>query len=392
MPHSIQRTIILGGGIGGLCAAIALRQVGLDVTVYEKASSLGDVGAGLVLWPNALRVLRQLGAAEMATQAGSTIEHGQIRTAAGKILARSEPGELQRLYGEPTMAIHRADLHHILLSLLPADAVQLATTGVKFEQDATGVTLRFANGQTDRADLLIGADGIHSVVRQQLFPAVMLRYAGYTAWRGVVESPGTVAVGITSESWGRGSRFGVVPIDSRRVYWYATLNEPAGRQYSPADQKRLLQQRFKGWAQPIEMLLEATPAKAMLHHDIYDIVPLPRWSQGRVTLLGDAAHPTTPNMGQGACMAIESAYVLARCLSAKPDLPAALVAYEQERRSRTAWVTNQSWQIGRVGQLDNGLACRLRDLLMLLTPASVVKARLAKAAAYDVTQLSASLS
>lgn len=388
MPHSIQRAIIVGGGIGGLCAAIALRQIGVEATVYEKAPALGNVGAGLVLWPNALRALRQLGAAEMVTKAGSTIEHGQIRTAAGKILARSEPGELQRLYGEPTVAIHRADLHRILLSLLPADAVQLGTAGVEFEQDATGVTVRFANGQTDRADLLIGADGIHSAVRQQLFPAASLRYAGYTAWRGVVESPVTVTVGITSESWGRGSRFGAVPIDSRRVYWYATLNQPAGRNYLPAEQKKLLQQRFKGWLQPVEMLLEATPAEIILQHDIYDIAPMARWSQGRVTLLGDAAHPTTPNMGQGACMAIESAYVLARSLSAKPDLPTALAAYEQERRSRTAWVTNQSWQIGRIGQLENGLACRLRDLLMLLTPASVVKARLAKAAAYNVIQLS----
>ena len=146
----------------------------------------------------------------------------------------------------------------------------------------------------------------------------------------------------------------------------------------------MLQQRFKGWAAPIEMLLEATPAEVILHHDIYDIVPLPHWSEGRVTLLGDAVHPTTPNMGQGACMAIESAYVLARCLSTRPDLPAALTAYEQERRPRTAWVTNQSWQIGRMGQLDNGLACGLRDLLIRLTPASIVKARLVKVTATNV--------
>lgn len=385
MTHSIQRAIIIGGGIGGLCAAITLRQAGIEATVYEKSERLGEVGAGLVLWPNAIRVLRQLGAAKMVIEAGSTIEHGQFRTAAGKILSLSEPGELRRLYGEPTVAIHRADLHRILLSLLPAAAVQLNTEGVKIEQDATGVTAHLTGGQTDRADLLIGADGVHSQIRGQLLPAVTLRYSGYTAWRGVVDTHDEVALGLTSETWGRGRRFGVVPIAAHRVYWYATLNQPAGRSYTPLEQKKLLQQQFKGWVTPIESLLEATPAETILHHDIYDIPPLARWSEGRVTLLGDAAHPTTPNMGQGACMAIESAYVLARCLATEAELPAALHAYERERRPRTAWVTNQSWQIGRAGQLENGLACWLRDMLVALTPAAVVKARLAKVAGYDVT-------
>ena len=385
MTHSIQRTIIIGGGIGGLCAAIALRQAGIEVMVYEKSAALGEVGAGLVLWPNAIQVLRELGAAEMVIKTGSAIEHGQFRTAAGKILARSEPGELHRLYGEPTVAIHRADLHNILLSLLPAAAVQLNTAAVKFEQDPTGVTAYFVSGQTDRADLLIGADGVRSQIRGQLLPAVTLRYSGYAAWRGVVDTRDEVALGLTSETWGRGRRFGVVPIAAHRVYWYATLNQPAGRSYTPAEQKLLLLLQFKGWVTPIESLLETTPAEAILHHDIYDIPPLARWNEGRVTLLGDAAHPTTPNMGQGACMAIESAYVLARCLATEEELPATLHAYERERRPRTAWVTNQSWQIGRVGQLENSLACRLRDMLVALTPASVVKARLAKVAAYNVT-------
>lgn len=379
---TIQRAMIIGGGIGGLCAAIALRQIGIDVTVLEKAPVLGNVGAGLVLWPNAIRVLRQLGAAEAIINAGSAIDHGQIRTAAGKILSRSEPGELRQLLGEPTVAIHRADLHAILLSLLPAGVVRLGVSGFTVAPSQTGVTVNSAGGQTDRVDLLIGADGIHSQVRQQLFPAVKLRYAGYSAWRGVVNAPDTVAEGITTEMWGRGSRFGVVPIDARRVYWYATLNQPAGRDYSPVSQKALLQQHFAGWMRPVESLLEATPAEAILHHDIYDIAPLLRWSQGRITLLGDAVHPTTPNMGQGACMAIESAWVLARSIAAAPDVPTALAAYEQERQPRTAWITNQSWQIGRLGQLENGLGCRLRDAVLALTPASVVKTRLAKVTAY----------
>ena len=175
------------------------------------------------------------------------------------------------------------------------------------------------------------------------------------------------------ETWGRGRRFGVVPIAAHRVYWYATLNQPAGRSYTPLEQKKLLQQQFKGWVTPIESLLEATPAEIILHHDIFDIPPLAGWSEGRVTLLGDAAHPTTPNMGQGACMAIESAYVLARCLATEPELPAALRAYEQARRPRTAVNQPVRGRLVAAGQLENKLACWLRVMLVALTPASVEK-------------------
>lgn len=191
-----------------------------------------------------------------------------------------------------------------------------------------------------------------------------------------------VAPGDTSESWGRGSRFGIVPLDHRRIYWFATANAPAGRTQDAAERKRFLQQRFAGWHPPIERLLEATPAAEILHNDIYDLRPMRRWNEGRVTLLGDAAHPTTPNLGQGAGMAIESAVALARCLSEESDLAAALGGYEAERRPRTAWITEQSWRIGRVGQWENPLACGLRDFLLRVTPPGISEKTLERAAGY----------
>lgn len=384
MAGVVERVIIIGGGIGGLCTAIGLRRIGIDAVVYEQTEVLSQVGAGLTIWANAIKTLRKLDLADAVIRAGSKIEHGAIRTASGRTLSRSEPGEIERLLGEPTVAIHRADLHDILLSALPAGTVRLGTKCTGFEQGADGVTVRFAGGHADRADLLVGADGIHSGIRRQLFPEVRLRYSGYTAWRGVVTTGDEVTLGVTSESWGCGSRFGILRVDKERVYWFATANAPAGRTLPPGERKSSLLQRFRGWHHPVELLLESTPADEILHNDIYDLKPIERWGIGRVVLLGDAAHPTTPNMGQGACMAIESSFVLARCLSQEGDLAGALRRYETERMPRTAWITDQSWKIGRIGQLENPPACRARDFVLSIMPDRVTRKTLERAAGYEL--------
>ena len=384
MPGVVERVIIIGGGIGGLCTAIGLRRIGVEAIVYEQAEVLSEVGAGLTLWANAIKALRKLGLADAVIGAGSKIQHGAIRTAGGRTLSQSEPGELERLFGEPTIAIHRADLHEILLSALPPDTVRLGAKCAGFEQDADSATVRFADGHTDRADLVVGADGIHSAIRRQLFPEVSLRYSGYTAWRGVVATKDEVALGVTSESWGCGSRFGILRVDKERVYWFATANAPAGRKLAADERKSFLRQQFRGWHHPVELLLESTRAEEILHNDIYDLKPIERWSKGRIVLLGDAAHPTTPNMGQGACMAIESSFVLARCLSQAAGLASALHRYETERMPRTAWITDQSWKIGRIGQLENPLACRARDFMLSIMPAKLTRKTLAKAAGYEL--------
>ena len=236
------------------------------------------------------------------------------------------------------------------------------------------------------ADILIGADGIHSVIRQQLFPQVQTRYSGYTAWRGVVETENEAAIGLTSESWGVGARFGIVRVDKHRVYWFATNNQPAGEHLSGEERKSKLLHLFKGWHHPIQYLLEATPADAVLQNDIIDIPPFSSWSTGRVTLLGDAAHPTTPNMGQGACMAIESAYVLSRSILEEPDYASAFYRYERARHARTAWITNQSWTVGRGGQIGQPLLCKLRDFAVKIAPAGILEKNIQRAAGFDVTK------
>ncbi len=382
------KAIIMGGGIGGLCAAITLQQAGFGVKVYEKAKKFGEVGAGITLWSNALKVARALGLADAIIAAGSKVERSQIRVHDGAMLIAAGMGEMGEQYGEPVIAIHRADLHEILVAGLAPNTLSLHTNGVRFEQDEERVTVHFDDGQSDSASLLIGADGIHSTIRKQMFPDVALRYSGYTAWRGVVETENEAALGLTSETWGRGARFGIVRVDKKRVYWFATHNQPAGEKATGEQKKSKLLGIFKDWHQPIDHLLQSTPAEIILQNDIYDIAPLASWSKGRVTLLGDAAHPTTPNMGQGACMAMESAYALTRALREESDHHAAFARYERERHERTAWITKTSWSIGQGGQIANPFLVALRNFAVKLAPAKALQKNLHRAAGYDVTKAS----
>jgi FAD-dependent urate hydroxylase len=382
MAVQIKRVIVIGGGIGGLCTAVGLHRAGQNVTVYERSPVFSVVGAGLTLWANAVKAFRKLGIDDDGL-GGTHFQTSEICSANGTVLYHSEMKTLAQKLGAPSIAVHRADLHRVLLSALPAEVVQ-SKKCVGFEQNTKGVTVFFSDGSVERTDLLVGADGINSAVRKVLFPNVTLRYAGYTAWRGVVSLRGGIQHDRTVESWGRGSRFGIVPIGGKQTYWFATGNVPAGQKMTDSQRKIELLQRFRGWHSPIEALIDATPAEDILHNDIYDFDPLPRWTQGRVTLLGDAAHATTPNLGQGACQAVESSVSLVRSLLEENDLSSALHRYETERKPRTAWITTTSRRLGQVGQLDNRLLCLLRNVAVRLTPTSVMENQLKQAAGYEI--------
>jgi 2-polyprenyl-6-methoxyphenol hydroxylase-like FAD-dependent oxidoreductase len=382
-----SHVVIAGAGIGGLCTAIALQRNGFKVTVYEQAEKITEVGAGLTIWENAMRVLRTLGLADQVIRAGSILEHFQLKTDRGETLYTIRPGGLKPGFNELSIAIHRADLHEILIDALTPGSLKLNKTCTGFTQNDEGVVLEFASGETDSADLLIAADGIHSTIRKRLFPRIALRYAGYTAWRGVVENDDEVVAGMASEIWGSGARFGIVRIDPGRVYWFAIANQPAGERCAAKESKARLLRKFSDWYPPVMSLIEGTPVDTILQNDIYDFAPLPRWTMGRITMLGDAAHATTPNMGQGACMAIESAYSLSQSLSMEQDHSRAFARYERERHARTARVTHQSHTFGRMGQLENGFLCEMRNGMMRLMPDRMVKRQLRQTIGYDVTGL-----
>lgn len=385
----IQRAILIGGGIGGLTAAVALRKAGVQVTVYEQAEKLARIGAGLTLWNNATYVYKYLGLEEQIESAGVILRFSEIREQDGKRIARNETEKFQEKMGTPALGIHRADLQDILQAALPSDGICLRKKLIRIEQDSHQVNAFFEDGSRDESELLIGADGIHSAVREQLFPGVSLRYAGYTAWRGIApvsEGASEVALtpGTACEFWGQGARFGMLWVNPREVYWFATRNTKAGLVYEPDTQKALLLKWFGHWQAPIEELIALTPVDQILHNDILDIPPFRSWKQGRVVLLGDAAHATTPNMGQGACQAIESGIVLAEQIQNTTDLEEALTRYESIRFPRTKWINQTSWQIGQVGQIQNQILSGLRNNgLRMLT--FLGNGTLEKAIQYQVT-------
>jgi len=230
------------------------------------------------------------------------------------------------------------------------------------------VAAEFKNGTVERADILIGADGIHSVVRSQRFSSAPLLYAGYTAWRAVVNFAHSEL--IPCEIWGPGRRFGALPLNGERVYWYATQNVAEADQQSFAEVKQTLKALFRGWFNFTEALIDAADESAILRNNIYDRDPLERWTTGRIALMGDAAHPMTPNLGQGACQAIEDAVVLAATLKRTIDVREALLHYERRRMPRANRIVRMSRRIGQVAQLESPALCSIRDILLPLLPPS----------------------
>jgi 2-polyprenyl-6-methoxyphenol hydroxylase-like FAD-dependent oxidoreductase len=377
-----KRIVIVGAGIGGLTAAIALRAVGFHVEVHERAAALEATGAGLTIQPNAVLALRALGLGEAVERAGAPIRAGAVMRADGKPLMNMPDAlgdELQRELGAGIVGIHRATLHEILLRALGEDHLKLGHACLGFAHAGEQVQARFADGETT-CDALIGADGLHSVVRAALHGAREPDYAGYTSFRGVTSDRCGLPASFGGEMWGRGQRFGGCCIDGQRFYWFATLNAPAGQKYeSPAQQKADLAARFAHFGMNVPALIASTPEQAILRTDIRDRPTVKRWGQGAVTLLGDAAHAMTPNLGQGACQAIEDALVLSRELQRTSAIAAALRAYEDARVERANAVVVTARRLGSIGQWENGVACTLRDALFSWLPVSATKKQMMEA-------------
>jgi 2-polyprenyl-6-methoxyphenol hydroxylase-like FAD-dependent oxidoreductase len=374
------KVLVIGGGIGGLALARALVARGMDAEVFEQAPLLSPLGAGLILHPGALLALRQLGLEAAVIRAGTELVRGAALTSSGAVLQETPLALLRDQVGAGTAGIHRARLQQVLLEGL--DPIRLGRVFTRYDEDESGVTASFADGSTARGTLLVGADGLRSRVRAQLLGEQPLRYAGYTSWRGVAAGDDFFPPQELSEIWGPGERFGIVPIGHGETYWFAVANAPEGeRDDEPlAEVKR----RFAGWSKPIARLLDATSRERVLRTDIHDRTPVSSWSRGAVTLLGDAAHPMTPNLGQGACMAIEDAVVLARCLAEHQSSSQALPAYEALRVPRTSRFVKESWQFGRLAKLENPALVWLRNLMLRATPKSIVTKQLVANASVEL--------
>jgi 2-polyprenyl-6-methoxyphenol hydroxylase-like FAD-dependent oxidoreductase len=359
--------LIIGAGIGGLTTALALRRLGIDTRVFERASELSkiQVGAGLHLWPNALRVLQDLGLGEDLRASGTPMQRMEFWSSRGKLLYEMRLDYLERAFGAPGVGVSRAGFHQLLAGALDGGVLRFGAECVGFEQDADGVTVRFAGGRDERGDALIGADGINSVLRAQLLGPARPRYAGYTIWRAIVDFDRERApLGTFRVVWGRGSRFVFYHASERELYWAAIANAPEGGRDPQGQTRPALLARFRDWPAPTAAIIEATKESSIRRQDIYDRPPVRRWGTGRMTLLGDAAHAMTFNVGQGACQAIEDAAVLSKCLAAGGSAAAALRAYEAQRRDRTARLIKRAWRLGALGRWEHPLSCALRDTLL----------------------------
>lgn len=370
---------IVGGGIGGVAAALALRRIGVNAVVYEKAAALREVGAGMMLWPNATRVLRELGVLKKVALLSGRNTHFLVRNSNGKILMSIALGKFE----VPAVCMRRADLLSILVDALPTECLRLDHEFEHLTQLKDDVRLYFKNGERANHDAVVGADGIRSKVRSKLFGFSEPIYRGYTVWRGLARYEGSaIAPGFNSESWGIGKRFGILNTGHRRFTWYATANVPDDHVDPPCGRKRELQQLFSGWHEPIADFLEATDEGEILKHGARDCAPLQQWGKGLVTLLGDAAHPCTPNLGQGGCMALEDALVLAKCLGSGVPIRSALRRYESLRVHRTKHIQQRSLLMGYIGQWQRPVFVNGRNVVTRIIPARLIARNLRRVYSY----------
>ncbi|MFD0677346.1 MULTISPECIES: FAD-dependent monooxygenase [unclassified Paenibacillus] len=366
-----KKVLVIGAGIGGLTTALALKRIGYEPVVYERSTEPSSNGTTLVLWPNALRVFQALGAADAILKLGVRNLKTSVFTSKGQPLYELSL-DMEAEYGYPVITVLRADLQKILLEQLGRDAVVWGQEFVNAEQDDEQVTVKFADGHLEQGCLLIGADGIHSKVRNALFGEVPLRYCGYAAYRGMVDNHSTIlSHQIGMEVWGEGKRFGLFHTGHKGIYWFATLNSAADNSISPNGIKQRLLHEFAGWHPPVEQILHLTDESKMLRHLIYDLPKLSYWTKGRATLLGDAAHAMTPNLGQGACQAIEDSMALVESIQRGPDLNTALQRYEAGRISQVRKVVNLSYRMGKVSQWSHPWLCGIRNWAFAALPGSL---------------------
>jgi 2-polyprenyl-6-methoxyphenol hydroxylase-like FAD-dependent oxidoreductase len=366
----MRTATIVGGGIGGLAAAISLSRAGMACTLIERNTTLGTGGTGLTLWPNALRRLDRLGLQDAVLAHARPLRRGEIYDQRARRLSTVDLAAIQEQSGKPLICIRRTDLYKVLLDAMQGVEVREATRCLSYDNHSSHIDARLDDGSVLSSDLLVAADGIRSRLRRQMLDSDPLSYVGWMTWRGVAHLPkGTFPEGIYREFFGRGSRFGIFAIREDVVYWYGTRNGPADERapIDPAHRDEALR-AFAGWPDPAQTVIAATEPQDLVRTGVYDTKPLTQWSDGRAVLLGDAAHPMTPDLGQGACQALEDALTLADCIEAAPDVPAALRAYGRQGHARTADLVARSRKVGTMRQWQNVMATAFRNGLMRMIP------------------------
>ena len=370
-----MKAAIIGGGIGGLTTAIGLSQAGIDFELFEAAPELKPVGAGIVMASNAMTVFRHLGMNEKVAAAGREIAEARIVDESSRLISNlNVKAVITPRYGVGSYAIHRGRLQQVLLSEIDNAKIRTGKRLTGLVQDGNKPVCSFEDGTDFEADIVIGADGIRSAVRRSIFGDCHLRYSGQTCWRGMAHHTLPEAIAYNSvEMWGneKGLRFGFVPTASDEVYYFTTFFTRAGIMDDEGTRKSELLKRYRRFGRIAVEMIEATRDENIIRSDIFDLKPIPQWHNGRVVLLGDAAHATTPNLGQGGCQAVEDAFVLSRCLNKQGNISDAFAQYQHLRYRKALSVVNTSWMMGMLTNAGHPLLRAIRNAACRMIPQSV---------------------
>ena len=372
-----KKFTIVGAGIAGLVTGICLQEAGYEVEIYEAAESFKEIGAGLVLASNAVNLLKRLPLYPELLDKGLLLHSLKIYDKKGNTLFHETHDDINHINeGAENLTIHRAALQQVLLSFFKGK-IHLGKKAVYAGMQGNLVKTQFEDGSFIETHSLIVADGIHSRIRKKLTKRKYMRYAGYTCWRAVVDYPGSELLG-NSETWAAEGRFGIAPLKNGKVYWFACINarenDEKYKQFTLQD----LANRFAGFHSPVPKLISLAKEEDLIHGDIYDLEPLKRFAFEKIVLIGDAAHATTPNLGQGACMAIEDAFALVNNIIHHERPRQAFKFFEQERKKRVTKIINLSRQTGKMAQLENKMAIAMRNRFLRFLPKSFTRARMKK--------------
>ncbi|KPA89804.1 FAD-dependent monooxygenase [Pseudomonas sp. RHF3.3-3] len=369
-----RKAIVAGAGVGGLTAGIALQRAGWQVTVFEAAQTLRTGGTGLSIMANAMAALNSIGAHAPVEQAGQEIRQFFFKKTGGAPITSIPIHEIGEQLGYPSMSIQRPLLLRALAQQLAPDTLITGMRCAGYTNHAHGVTVHFEDGSSQAADLLIGADGLNSVIRRQMLGETPLRSSGYIAWLAVTPfSHPVMTEGYVAHYWGRGKRFGLCDVGDGHAYWWGTCNHENASHDALSLNKQEVLDAYAGWAPEVCAAIEATPDDVILKMHARDRQPVEQFCDGHVALLGDAAHPMLPSLGQGAAQAIEDAVVLADRLAKTPDLRTALAEYEAHRHPRANEIVNTARFMSGIEQAESSIACWLRDWYMRLAPKSSVR-------------------
>jgi 2-polyprenyl-6-methoxyphenol hydroxylase-like FAD-dependent oxidoreductase len=368
--------LIQGAGIGGLTLAIALQRLGYKVAVVERARGLAEVGAGIWMAANPMQVFDRLGLAEKIIQAGWTVRLLRLQDAKSGEIQTTDMSKIAKRYGFETIALHRGVLLRLLYEQLQADSVHFGCEIHSVNQSGNQVFGSLSDGSSYSAAIIVGADGINSQMRRMAGLGGERRYSGSSSYRAIARGARILPAEADHEAyeiWAKGCRVGFSKINADDFYWYMTFDAPAGESRSANEAKAHAETLFRAhFPQWIE-LLHHTPAEDLLRTDISDLKPLAQWSSGRIGLIGDAAHATTPNLGQGGAMAVEDALVLTDSFEKCGLNEAAWNRFEQIRRKKVDWTVSTSWSIGKVCQMGNPFLRALRNFALKRTPESVTQ-------------------